>query len=271
MRPGRPLAHVAGVGLALVVALAGCGADEQERAAADVPGLECRGEGRPTVVFLSGLGVSSGPTWAGVEPAVSRVTRTCLHDRPGTGGVPPATPPRDSAAMVSELRAALRDAGEKGPFVLVGASLGGLNAQLFAARHRQDVAGLVFVDAIHPDFDRRFAEVMGRYAARARMSSLESNPERVRFRDLQASDREVKAAGRLPAVPTVVLVHGRSFDPGGEPVPKLERAWSALARELAGPGGTVRVVPGTSHRIAEDDPAAVFGAIREVLRQAGRD
>jgi hypothetical protein len=35
-----------------------------------------------------------------------------------------------------------------------------------------------------------------------------------------ASDRQVSAAGELPAVPTVVLVHGRSFDPGGEPVPK---------------------------------------------------
>lgn len=268
---GRPLAQVAALGLALVVAVAGCGDDEQERPAAHVQGLECRGEGRPTVVFMSGLGVTSGPTWADVEPAVSRGTRTCLHDRPGTGGLPAASPPRDSAAMVSELRAALRKAGEQGPFVLVGASLGGLNAQLFAARHPQDVAGLVFVDAIHPDFDRRFAEVMGRNAARARARSLESNPERVRFRDLRASDREVKAAGRLPAVPTVVLVHGRSFDPGGEPVPKLERAWRALARELAGPGGTVRVVPGTSHRIAEDDPAAVIEAIREVLRQAGRD
>lgn len=271
MRRGRPLAQVAALGLALMVVISGCGADEQESAVADVPGLQCRGDGRPTVVFLSGLGVTSGPTWANVEPAVSRITRTCLHDRPGTGGLSPAPPPRDSSAMVGELRVALREAGEQGPFVLVGASLGGLNAQLFAARHPQDVAGLVFVDAIHPDFDRRFAEVMGPEAARARARSLGRNSEGVRFRDLQASDRQVKAAGQLPAVPTVALVHGRSFDPRGDPVPELESAWRALARELARSGGTVRVVPGTSHRIAEDDPAAVIQAVREVLRQTGPD
>ena len=268
MRRARPLAAL---GLALVLAAGGCASDEQDPAAVDAPGLDCRGEGRPTVVFLSGLGVTSGPTWADVEPAVLRMTRTCLHDRPGTGGLPPARPPRDSAAMAEELRTALREAGEQGPFVLVGASLGGLNAQLLAARQPREVAGLVFVDAIHPDFDQRFAEVMGREAARARARSLEDNPEGIRFRDLLASDRQVRAAGELPPVPTVVLVHGRSFDPGGEPVPKLERAWRALARELAGPGGSVRVVPGTSHRIAEDDPAAVRRAVRDVVEQTDSD
>ena len=208
MRRARPLAELAALGLALALAVGGCGSDEQSRAAADVPGLECRGKGQPTVVFLSGLGVTSGPTWAAVEPALERVSRTCLHDRPGTGGLPPARPPRDSATMVRELRAALHEAGERGPFVLVGASFGGLNAQLLAARHPQEVAGLVFVDAIHPDFDRRFAEVMGRDAARARARSLERNPEGVRFRDLLASDRQVRAADALPAVPTVVLFTG---------------------------------------------------------------
>jgi pimeloyl-ACP methyl ester carboxylesterase len=271
MRPRRLLVQLAALGLALAVALGACGGDEQERALAAVPGLQCRGEGRPTVVFLSGLGVTSRPSWADVEPAIASVTRSCLYDRPGTGGRPAAPPPRDSAAMVGELRAALRAAGEESPFVLVGASLGGLNAQLFAARHPQDIAGIVFVDAIHPDFDRRFAEVMGRDAARARARSLARNPEGISFRDLLASDREVRAAGELPAVPIVVLVHGRSFEPGGEPVPKLERAWRALAQDLAGPGGTATVVPGTSHRIAEDTPAAVIYAVRKVLNQTNED
>jgi pimeloyl-ACP methyl ester carboxylesterase len=48
-----------------------------------------------------------------------------------------------------------------GPDVIVGASLGGLNAQRFAKQAPGEVAGLVLVDAIPPDFDRRFAEVMG--------------------------------------------------------------------------------------------------------------
>src|SRR5207249_3330770 len=132
----------------------------------------------------------------------------------------------------AELRALLSRAHVGGPYVLVGASLGGLNAQLFAARHPHDVVGLVLVDAIHPDLDRRIVRLLGPAGERAREAALARNPEGVRYADLLASDAQVRHAGALPSVPLLVLRHGVSFDPAGRPDARVERLWSELQRNL---------------------------------------
>jgi pimeloyl-ACP methyl ester carboxylesterase len=233
--------------------------------------LECRGTGAPVVILDAGLGVLPGPTWAGLVPRLAARTRTCFYERPGLGRSAPAPPPRTSAAIVAELRGLLRAAQVHGPYVLVGASFGGLNMQLLAAQHPDDVAGVVLVDSLHPDFDRRFAALMGARAATERAATLARNGEGIRFADLLASDREVKAAARgFPPVPLRVLVHSDSFDPGGRPVPRLERVWRALQHDLGrlSPESEVEIVPGTTHRIAEDAPDAVAAAVTSVLAQA---
>ena len=48
--------------------------------------------------------------------------------------------------MSAELHTLLRNAGEQGPFLLVGHSLGGIHAPIYAARYPGEVAGLVLID-----------------------------------------------------------------------------------------------------------------------------
>ena len=45
----------------------------------------------------------------------------------------------------------LTNAGIPGPYVLVGHSFGGLYTRLYAAQHPDEVAGMVLLDASHPD------------------------------------------------------------------------------------------------------------------------
>ena len=112
--------------------------------------------------------------------------------------------------------------------------------------------------------------MLGKAGGAARSAALARNGEGVRFADLLASDAQVRRAGALPPVPLVVLRHGVSFDPGGEPDPRVERLWSALQRDLArrSPRGRYVRVAGSHHRIAEDHPAAVVAAVREVVGAA---
>jgi pimeloyl-ACP methyl ester carboxylesterase len=255
----------------LCVLLAGCGADKPTPRPATglyaVQGhkmyLQCRGNGSPVVVLDSGLGVRSAQAWGGVMERVSRFTRVCRYDRPGLGLSEPGPPPRTAQRMVGELQALLRAARVPGPYVLAGASFGGLDAQLFARQAPDHVGGLVLVDSIHPDLDRRIEPLLGRAGALARRRALADNAEGVTYRDLLASDREVRAAPPLPHVPLIALRHGVSFDPGGRPDPAVERLWSALQRDLARQAGDGRVqrVAGTHHRIAEERPG----------RRGGRD
>ena len=104
--------------------------------------LYCTGAGSPTVVIV-GAGFSFD--WGLVQPEVAKFTQVCSYDHSGIGWSDSG--PKDSCALrVSEVHAALKNAGIKGPYVLVGHSLGALVARLYAGRYPEEVAGMVFVD-----------------------------------------------------------------------------------------------------------------------------
>ncbi|AHG92291.1 alpha/beta hydrolase fold protein (plasmid) [Gemmatirosa kalamazoonensis] len=112
--------------------------------------LYCTGRGAPTVILESGLGDAS-PIWSLVQPSVAATTRVCSYDRGGYAWSDPGARPRSFAQLALELHTALVRSGERGPFVLVGQSYGGLVVRGFAARYRREVAGMVLVDAVHED------------------------------------------------------------------------------------------------------------------------
>ena len=106
--------------------------------------------GSPVVVFESGLGARL-ETWSTVFTAVAQDTTVFAYDRPGYGGSESPSTPRDGAHVVDELRAVLAANGLPPPYLLVGHSLGGLYVQYFARRYPTEVAGVVLVDATHPE------------------------------------------------------------------------------------------------------------------------
>jgi pimeloyl-ACP methyl ester carboxylesterase len=74
----------------------------------------------------------------------------------------PTSEPRSGGAIVADLHHALQTAREPGPYVMVGASAGGPYLMLYTKYFGAEVAGVVFVDAAHPDQIRRLAEATGR-------------------------------------------------------------------------------------------------------------
>ena len=116
--------------------------------------LHVLGGGSPTVVLAAGyLGLTID--WALVQPYAARHARTVSFDNAGLGFSDPARGPRTSTAIVEDLRSALRGAGIKPPYVLVGHSAGGLRMRLFAARYPDEVAGMVMVDTVLADWEQR--------------------------------------------------------------------------------------------------------------------
>ena len=58
----------------------------------------------------------------------------------------PAQRPRTSQDVADELHRLLTSAGEPGPYVLVGHSLGGHTIRLYTQAHADEVAGMVLID-----------------------------------------------------------------------------------------------------------------------------
>jgi pimeloyl-ACP methyl ester carboxylesterase len=108
--------------------------------------LLCLGQGEPTVIFeTSGFGDALSSRAAREE--ISTHTRVCSYDRMGMGWSDPGPNVISAGLLADDLERLIMQAGLRPPLVLVPASLGGLTAELFARRHPDQVAGLVFVDA----------------------------------------------------------------------------------------------------------------------------
>ena len=188
--------------------------------------LECVGAGGPTLVFEAGaLATRHGARK--VQYALSTETRVCSHDRPNTiVPVPSASDPRPdgvpstSQTFARELRTALATAGERGPYLLAGSSFGGLLLAAYLAWYPDDVAGMVFLDAVGPASVAGFARPGGNpeaWDARADVDriagvSFGSRPVVVLTTTLAADAADIRRRGtnvlvaHAPQFPHIVLV-----------------------------------------------------------------
>lgn len=198
--------------------------------------LECAGRGSPTVVLVSGLR-SSAFEWHTTDPEstspaapvfeqIARTNRVCAYDRPGTvvgdqiSRSDPVPQPTDAAKATADLHALLAAAGEQGPFVPVGHSIGGTIVRLYAMTHPDQVVGMVLVDATSeflqdaetPD-QWRIQRVLMRVDAADIPESVAEYPDIERF-DIDATFAELRAAPRLRPMPLVVLSADELLAPG---------------------------------------------------------
>ncbi len=124
--------------------------------------LDCRGSGSPTVVLESGLDNLGSLAWARVHDSLATTTRVCAYSRPGIMWSDAVDGPFDSRALAHNLHTALVTSGETSPWVMVGHSIGGPYVTRFTSEFDAEVAGLVLVDATHPDQFARFADAAGK-------------------------------------------------------------------------------------------------------------
>ena len=108
--------------------------------------LDCSGKGNPTVVLVAG-GNAFSIDWALVQPRVAETTRVCSYDRAGLAWSDPGPADETVEQTVSDLHKLLGAAGEKGPFLLVGASIGGIFIQAYQRAYPDQVSGLVFTNS----------------------------------------------------------------------------------------------------------------------------
>lgn len=124
--------------------------------------IDCRGSGTPIVVFEAGLDTMGSLSWSAVHDAVATTTRACAYSRAGIMWSEPRAGKFAPDNVARDLHALLLAAGEHAPFVLVGHSLGGPYIMNFTRLYPRDVAGLVFVDASHPDQVGRMTQAAGK-------------------------------------------------------------------------------------------------------------
>jgi len=254
--------------------------------------IECHGSGSPTVVFEPGLR-SRGDIWTwsqegtgtGVMPRVSPFTRACLYDRPGTlahfpyvSRSDPVPMPRSTGEVAVDLHALLASAGVPGPYVLVGASTGGLVAREYASFYPAEVSGLVLVDAISEAMEglmrpSQFARYNQYYLQSPSMDAAQY--EDLETIDFYRSFSEMKPRRRSPRrLPTVVLSAEYGFGtPAGVSrrfAGVVNRTWKRSQLYLAAlHPKTKRVIAnGSGHQIHINLPGLVARYVLGLVKRA---
>ncbi|MFD0678984.1 MULTISPECIES: alpha/beta fold hydrolase [unclassified Paenibacillus] len=104
------------------------------------------GGGSPAIVLESGSGETS-LSWRDIPNDLATYATVVTYDRAGYAWSEMASSERTGDNIVRELYTALKKEGIQGPYLMVGHSLGGMYARLFAQTYRDEVMGLVLVDA----------------------------------------------------------------------------------------------------------------------------
>jgi len=112
--------------------------------------LYCLGDGPQTIVIESGMG-DDWLGWQGIQPKLSKLTRTCTYDRLGHGWSEPRSGSGDAATIARQLKGLLEKAAIRGPMVLMAHSAGGLYVREFVGRYPVNVAAVVLLDSSSPE------------------------------------------------------------------------------------------------------------------------
>ena len=110
--------------------------------------LHCSGHGTPPVILVAGGGAFS-IDWTLVQPRVAGTTRVCSYDRAGLGWSDPGPAEETVEETTEDLHLLLRAARETGPYILVGASIGGIYIRAYQHAFPNEVAGLIFANSSH--------------------------------------------------------------------------------------------------------------------------
>jgi pimeloyl-ACP methyl ester carboxylesterase len=260
--------------------------------------LECKGNGRPTVILVTGKG-ERADNWMittnnkqPVFQGVASFTTVCAYDRPGTAKLTEKGWELSRSTSISyeatvkdsaeDLNALLAASGEPAPYVLVGHSLGGPIIRLYASEHPDKVAAFVFDDALSEYLIDGLDEEQLRLFEKLNEPDFQGGPpnsEKALFSE--AVVPLMRAAKPPPQVPTIILTADQWVLPeliASGKLPKefnqhfSDALWKSqieAQKKFAALFKDVRHVTKTNadHYIHRTQPQLVIDSIREVVDQ----
>jgi pimeloyl-ACP methyl ester carboxylesterase len=245
---------------------------------------------RPSVVIDAGI-TDQLEKLRPLQERLALVTLVITYNRAGYGQSEPGPLPRDAGREADELKAMLEKTSLRGPYVLVGHSLGALNVQVFASRHPHDVAGMVLLDPPPLSFilgkdyadlgamaNRMTAEWQAIADSAAKSNDAQDKARSAFFRMIASEHREMfgesaRLVGGISTfgdIPLVVVAAGKPNPRFGEGAEEYQKYWIEQSRALTAKSARGRFVLAgeSSHYLYLDAPELVAENILSVVSEA---
>jgi pimeloyl-ACP methyl ester carboxylesterase len=230
--------------------------------------LECSGDqdAVPTVILANGRGLGTADSWALVQQKVPASIRTCSYDAMGAGHSDKTQGAGSIDRVASEMDALFKAARLRKPYVLVGASAGGVLIRRYQQQHTNQVAGLVFVDSSHEEMQWRDAAIA------PQMDPDWNNAASLRDNGFLYDHQKLTWHADIPLV---VLERSERVPQAAFPnltpqqIDGINAAWHDFQVDLASRSkyGQLRVVPNSGHRMHQERPDAIAQAIQDVVHE----
>jgi len=225
------------------------------------------GEGKPAVILING---GSGPIegWYKVFHELAEQTTVLAYNRFGVGGSDKPTSPQHGNAIVNSLRELLQSINLQPPYILVGHSLGGLYANLFARQYPAEIAGVVFLDSSHPQ-DLKINEtqngfIRGINRILQKLDSFSSHKQWNEVHFVEETVEQIGQAAPFPDVPLFVVSGGQKPPMLPEHAYQLRKA-NQLDFVQLNPQGTHIIASRSGHFPQMSEPEVVKQAIQECI------
>jgi pimeloyl-ACP methyl ester carboxylesterase len=236
--------------------------------------IACEGTGTPTIVYLH----SANPDRF-YDPHLDGLTfqrelqddyRVCLYDRRNNGHSETVDAVQTPDDAIADLRNLLAAAEVEPPYVMLGSSLGGLLAYLYANLYAEEVVGIVMLDSPIPEelsLEHFFPPDKRIEAYR---EQEEGSVERIS--GFSFLERTQEFIGREPAIPVTYfssIPEGRGARDFGQD-PEYNEVVLDVQEEFVGrfsPGTYIRV--DAPHLMEHAIPDQIVEAVRNVVSQAG--
>jgi pimeloyl-ACP methyl ester carboxylesterase len=248
------------------------------------------GKGAPTVVIDGGI-ADQFDKLRPLQQRIAQVTQVVTYNRAGYGQSEAGPLPRDGAREAEELKTLLEKASVRGPYVLVGHSLGALNMQIFATKYADHVAGVVLLDPPplsfilgqeYADLGRMAEQMTAEWQAIADSAAGSTDAQdkaRSAFFGMIASEHRemfgktaqlVDGISTFGEVPFVVIAAGKANPAFGEVAEEYQRYWIEQSRTLAEKStkGRFILAEESSHYLYQDVPDLVTQSILSVVHEA---
>ena len=232
--------------------------------------LRCKGTGSPTIVYLHGsitrTDVNPVSNARAIENRISETNRFCAYDRRNVGRSDTVDAVQTPEAVLSDLRSLLAVAEIEPPYVLLGASFGGLPAYLFANTYPDEVIGMVLLDAMFPD---EFS-LENTWPPEDRYEALDTEDENDSLERISHFDMITAAYEFIGAEPGVPMIYFASEQDGWEVgIPEYdEKILGLLAAyvDRFAPGELIWV--DSPHFMEPAIPDEIADALRTVIDRA---
>lgn len=228
--------------------------------------LVVSGKGTPNIILMSGYRDNIEASWGKVFYDIKNISTVLAYNRFNYGNSSTTKTPQTALHVVNSLKNILKNQKINPPYILVGHSLGGVYANLYARKFPKEVVGVVLIESSHPEQHKTLWPKFTLFQKSLMLLESRINPNMfTEVSSFHKTAKQISNAPKFPDIPLIVLTAGEPYYPKAELMEihyKNQRSLVSMSTQ-----GRQIIVKNSRHYIQNERPYIVIEAIKNIVAE----